>query len=468
MKIKELFLGVAIVALVATQAGCGGGGSATPGSSPAPARVFATDDLSLAFDHVWVQIKEVDVVPTTGALVPVFSNPTGLSVDLKTLRDSTGARFLLLNNQPLSQGSYTGIKVILDKNVTVFPAGSTSGVAATFAGAGGTDFVMDLNFRAPKPHSASGGDFIIDFDLSKWKLVGSVVQTDSNFLKEGDGAGLNDKNRHEAGEYEGVITNLAGTAPVQTFGLSKRGGTINVSTSDLTVIFTRTGGLVPSLANGQEVKIRGVLDAATNMVAAAKISVGSESPVGAADGHEARGAVTVKNVDSLTINLAGCDGFVPVRTSLNINFDASTVFMGPRGTVVTKDQFLALIVVGSLVEAEGQASEGTMTAKRIKLDSDDHSVGQEAEAQGVASAVNVTVLTFDLTIREAQNVSAAVGSKIHVIVTPATAFENNGKSVLAADFFAAMNSVSGEIEVRGAYNAESQTFKAERVRRNNK
>ena len=108
---------------------CGGGGGTA--SSSSGLTLFASDSMD-GNDHVWVTIKSVELVASTGTSVPVFSSTTGEVIDLRSLRDSTGARFQMLSNLGIPTGTYTGAEITLAKSLTVFPSGSATGQDKSF------------------------------------------------------------------------------------------------------------------------------------------------------------------------------------------------------------------------------------------------------------------------------------------------------------------------------------------------
>lgn len=121
MKFNRLMLG--ILAIVAIGCGGGGGGSSVPGGGGnTTLSIFASDSLSTDYDHVWVKIHRVSVGDRQ-----VFNSATGKVLDLKTLRDATGARFAFLDDSSLPAGGYDDVKVDLDKELTLVPVGTTTG-----------------------------------------------------------------------------------------------------------------------------------------------------------------------------------------------------------------------------------------------------------------------------------------------------------------------------------------------------
>jgi hypothetical protein len=125
--LKRALIAIGLAALLT---GCGGGGSGSGSVGTNLVSLFITDSLD-GNDHVWVTVKSVDLQSAGGA-TNVFSNSAGVTVDLKTLRDATGARFQFLNQDTVPPGTYSGAKVTLDKNLVVFPHLAGVGTPMTF------------------------------------------------------------------------------------------------------------------------------------------------------------------------------------------------------------------------------------------------------------------------------------------------------------------------------------------------
>ena len=132
----NLFTTLGVAGLTIALAGCGGGGSGTP-SAPAVRSVnvgaFITDSFREDYDHVWATILKIELVAADGTAMTLFDNTTGKTVDIKSLRDATGARFSFLDKKSIPVGSYTGLRITVASTVTLFPKGSATG---TPAGAG--------------------------------------------------------------------------------------------------------------------------------------------------------------------------------------------------------------------------------------------------------------------------------------------------------------------------------------------
>ncbi len=363
---------IVAVGLAALLAGCGGGGSGTGGSaSPAKVSLFFTDSFS-SNDHVWVTVKGVDLI-TSGGTTNVFSNPTGTVVDLKTLRDSTGARFQFMNQGSVPAGTYTGAKVTLDNNLVIFPHLATVGTPMTFDAQyadGSGNSAISFNFDNPHSVKAGTDDVIVDFDLANWTVTGSVVTVS---LKEGSNQGIDTESRHEEIHYPGKVANLAGTAPTFTFALTHHGNAngFPVSTDANTNIF-ESDGLPPTLADGTDVIVEGLWDPVSGTLLAKSVRVltaADEQAVGA----RAEGPLTeFSQVNGfLRISTHESEEFVPLANSVRIEWTDTTVFVA-GDNVVTLDQFFALLAAGAEVSAEGDYNPGTfvLTAKHVHLDVD--------------------------------------------------------------------------------------------------
>jgi hypothetical protein len=320
-------------------------------------------------DHVWVTVKSVDLVGA-GGNTNVYSNATGVTVDLKTLRDSTGARFQFLNEDHVPAGTYTGAKVVLDKNLVVFPHLAATGTPMTFDPQyddGSGNSAISFNFdHAHTVGEGASDEVVVDFDLAHWDETGNVVTVS---LKEGGKDGLGDTDRHENIHYPGTVADLAGTGPNFTFHLnhhSQQG--FPVSTNADTNIF-ESDGLTPDLANGKDVIVEGCWDQVSGTLVAKSVRV-----LTAADeqGEEAKaeGPVTeFSNVNGfIRVDTHEAEGFVPLANSVRIEWTDTTKFVAGDHEV-TKDEFFALLAAGVEVEAEGSYNPGTfvLTATHVHL-----------------------------------------------------------------------------------------------------
>lgn len=451
---------MAILSAFAVLVGCGGGGG---GGSLGGLNIFISDDLSTGFDQVWVTVHEVELQGAGGAHTTVFSSSEGVVVDLTNLNDGA-ARFLFLGSDSIGAGDFTGARITLGRDVTLVPTGGTSGVACLFAVQ--FDFGTDksrfsFNFGGTETF-ASNDDFVIDFDLSQWEKNGNFI---TPVALKGDDSTLGDDSRHEEDDYSGTISGLSGTAPNQTFTLTKDGNRVNVFTDTDTIIFNEDSSSSPTLANGQRVEVSGMFDRLERRIEADQIKI-EDDDLNDEDDFEVEGVTRNFVEGSLTFDvlIREAEGFFPSEAIVHVQISQSTRFTTKSGIPMTLDEMVALLNGGPLeVEVEGHydAPSNTINATKMKLhpeDDDEH----EAEARGTASNINPSLGTFSLSIDEWAGFSSSRGHTINVTTDGSTTYEGpDGEDWTATQFFAQVANGS-VVKVHGTF--LEGTIAADRVR----
>src|SRR4051794_37603596 len=129
MKIARWILPV--IGLIAI--GCGGSGDSTlggggggGGGGAGKVAVFATDAPNSNWSHVWVTVYKISLIPNSGSPVTIFDSSTGLTIDARNLRDSSGQLFQFLDAAGVPAGTYKGVTIDLGKNVLVLNQGSNT------------------------------------------------------------------------------------------------------------------------------------------------------------------------------------------------------------------------------------------------------------------------------------------------------------------------------------------------------
>jgi hypothetical protein len=456
MKNLKAFLLLIAAALVAV--GCGGGGGASAAS--AHVRVFVTDNLG-NYDHVWVSVKEVDLVGPAGTQV-LFTDTAGKSLDLASLSAAGLAQFNFLGLKSVPPGSYTSIKFVLDQNLVLFPQGATTGLNRVFAGSdvNGTK-TLSLNLE-PGEQITGDDNLVVDFDLSQWTDNGTQVTA---VVSRYTGSGLDDGTRHDSDDYHGTISNLAGTAPDLTFDLSQGNGTpIHVTANASTAIFNNDGTANPVLANGERVTVRGTFDVTAGSLLATSIKIKHSNEDG--NDSEVHGTVVSVNGNSFVLSTHECDGFLPGSTTVTVTIDANTTLTSEGGITLTLTDFLAALTVGTHVEAKGAYDAGTNTlaATRAKLEHGDgegggggDGHGHEVQIQGTTSNPNSVAGTFDVTITSWEGASLTMGQVINVTTNGNTLYKGPGGTNLTFVQFYAALATSAHVEVEGTLNGSALT-----------
>jgi len=360
--------------------GCGGGGtgsSVTSSSGTGRAAVLLTDSFREDFGHVWATIYHVELVPQSGDPVVLYDNPSGLLIDLKTLRDATGARYSFLNSTTIPAGTYTGIRITIGSTMQLFRNGQAVGdpipVSSTLPLDSSSHPIVSLTFKSPKTVTDSSvSNLIVDFDLAHFILKDSQILP---VVQEGDGTGLDDPARHDQGDYLGVVSNLTGTAPTLTFTLNRGNGmTITVVTTASTAVFGAS-----SLVNSSIVEVNGTLDPTTQNLVATQLEVrhvgDPSSESGDAHAPRVEGTASSLNATAGTfmVTLQCARGFIPSATTVNVVTSSTTTFRSDAGASLSQADFFTAVATTATVEVEGtyDATSNTLTATAVKID--DHS-----------------------------------------------------------------------------------------------
>lgn len=367
-------------------AGCGGGGSGSSSTGTRKVAVLATDSFREDYDQVWATIYKVELLPEGGgAPVVVFDDPTGRQIDLKTLRDATGARFAFLGDASVPAGNYTGVRFALGSEMRLVEHGKTvvkpMPLSSTLPLDSAGHPQVTVNFPAPRALGSSGDPVVIDFDLANFilkdgKLTPSVV--------EGDRSGLSDPSRHEHEDYKGAVSELSGSAPTQTFVLNRgRGMSVTVATTAATAIYGSG-----SLDNGKVVEVTGRYNPTTDRLVATKIEVkGAGEDSNESEGShapEVKGSVgsVSATAGTFSVTLRKAKGFAPNVTTINVITSPTTVFRTDGGRTKTSVEFFALLTGAAKVEVEGtyDATSNTLTATKAKVENESNDGGWENES----------------------------------------------------------------------------------------
>ena len=269
------FLMVLLVAMMTVLSGCGGGGGGDSSSSSSgtvqtgTVAVFVKDGPSDEFSQIWVTITQVELLPVNGSPVVIYDNPSGCRIDILDYRDED---FLLKIHRSVPAGQYSKIRLSVTDIEPVPTAASAIGSNIEVKLPSGK---IDLNPREPFTVTPGGTLSIrLDIDANKaihvhpskagWYIFRPVVFVD---IETGYPAAICPKLVH------GTITSLNKDALNQTTGfvmaLDDNRGSLEVKLNSGTEIFLSYGefGEVSDLIVGQEVRVRGRMDASGALVA---------------------------------------------------------------------------------------------------------------------------------------------------------------------------------------------------------
>jgi len=412
----------------------GGGGG---GGGNSKVAVFATDAPNPNFSHVFVTVYQIQLVPTSGSPVTIFDSSTGVTIDARSLRDSTGQVFQFLDAAGVPAGTYKAVNIVLGNQVIVAMPGQTT--TTTYTLTGGTDQgngkeLFTLNFAQPF-NAQSGQPIVIDFDLANSTITGSTMNLVLHASNNGNGLG--DQHRHKPSHIVGTVSGLSGTIGNQTFTLTNGHHSFTVTTDQNTTLFNENGSPNPLLSNGEMVRVVGKW--VNGQFVAKEIHI---LPSSFANLVEAIGTFSNLNATNGTFDVSIQDSsFAPQNLLMHVVTDANTAFISAGGVTEPEAQFftdLANAPAGSLVEIIGTSSGDTINASAIRLLPPSTAITHKVMVFGPTSNVNATNGTLDLTINGWEGFSFTNGQTIHVVTNSNTTYNLNGQLVSATDWFNAL------------------------------
>jgi hypothetical protein len=371
--------GLAVCALLSATAliGCGGGGagtSLTSTSGTGRAAVLLADSPNDDYSHVWATIYHAELVPATGtnggANVVLYDNTAGIQVDLRTLHDTTGARFAFLSTATIPAGTYTAIKVTIGPTIQLIPVGATTGTSVTVSStlpkdANGNPIVTDT-FKTPKTFTATTNTLVLDFNLAHFIVTASNVLP---VIEDGSTSTCDDPSRHNPNEQIGTVSNLTGTSPTLTFTLTEGSGdTVTVVTTASTAVSGTT-----TLANGTVADVVGTIDPTTLNFVATTLTVlpaGTALP-GPSTTQRAMGTASILNATAgtFTLTLADTHGFTPTTTTVNVVTTSTTLYYDDSGAATTEAALFTTLATTPTVALKGtyDSTTNTFTATSISI-----------------------------------------------------------------------------------------------------
>jgi hypothetical protein len=354
--------------------GCGGSSSDSSDDSAENKSVvsmFITDNLADDFDKVWVTVKHVGLVSDTGTEVVLYDDATGQVYNLAELA-GVGE---LLSSTPVSPGTYTGINVALDDDVSLVD-GDGNTVAAKFNNTGEDyELTVPANLVVTEDETSS---LALDFDLANFEYDEDtgLVTPDVKVKDEDDVRDLDQVVARLHGEVTEVID-----ADSFVMRAHRRHG-FALITVDLAADATFIGPEVDSFEDlfaeleGKKIHVAGNFDPSTLSLEAINLVVLSQedddddrNSDGSPRRAEIVGVLTSFDGANATIDIRDAN-FVPPSDELPIANLANAHFV--RGSLSTLEVGQTLIIRGTwdsttfsawLVKIEGVADEGGKMAE---------------------------------------------------------------------------------------------------------
>jgi hypothetical protein len=241
-----------------------------------------------------------------------------------------------------------------------------------------------------------------------------------------------------------------------------------VTTSLNTRYFSHSGVMMTKVeffsvlsGGGLRVEAEGTWNSSTNTLAAVKVKLEDEIDDRQAEAKGLPGNIN-EAAGTFTISLTEWEGFAASSgTQINIVTGGVTRYRGEDGEALTKAQFFAALSAATGVKAKGVYSNGTIQAVQLEIK---NNAGGEAEAEGSVFNVNASAKTFSMLLFEWEGFSASANQQINVVMDANATYRGfDGSEVSASVFFTQLT--NGRLaEVKGTWNASTQTLTAIRAK----
>lgn len=433
--------------------GCGGGGTTAAGTRNVT--FYLTDSFRDDYSQAWFSLFKAEVRDTSGNFTTIYNNDSGLLFDALRLSDDQGSRYAVLSRVAIRAGTYDRVRLTLGPDVVVVPKSGTDGqnllMDDSLPKDGSGRVLVEFNL-APPLSTSIDTTLVIDFNLAEFIVNGNRVIPS---FRRGSGDRISDDTRHETSEFRGVVTELTATSFVLQTGTS---GNIPVGYGDSTIIIRDSNGARTTLANGQNVQVKGIFLPGAGFLTALRIKV-EDNPGGLGE-PEASGKITQLNLETnrmVLVDIFNVQGFVPQGSTLNVVWDETTIIR--RSGVVVPEAQIANFPFAE-VKGTYDAATNTLTAKRITLEDDaGGGNGIEAQAKGRPTEVDLDQNRMVLTeLREIQGFIPPMGTVV-VRWNDDTLFLRRGDPVDET----ALNQFPFA-EVKGFYDQPNNTLMASRIK----
>lgn len=415
-----------LLPLIASLVACGGDGVTTNGaaSSTGTVSLLVTDNLTLSYSEVWVNIRSITATNANNQSVTLYQDATGQTHNLSQLAN-IGA---LVDTQSVAPGTYTSFQITLANSITLT---DLNGIVthATFDQSGNPAYVMTvpggLTINANQATTLA-----LDFNLQQF-TYNAATNTVTPVVIQKDHRTLHQTIATTRGQVQTVVS------PTQFILTPATGGaniTVNLHSSVM-VISSSTGAVTTdttALQAGMSVKVAGSYDANTLTITAASVLINDGALV---IRDEIEGIVTFFDGATLTVDVKEAS-FTPDSNTINVtNFDIAKF---SRGT-------LALLGVGQKVEIKGSRENDNFSAAIIEIEGgsrnsgNNHHVDDYAELKGRITVVDGVNLTIAVSKYEHVN---GVSNGSLVMINSANSWISKGDSSCLV--------VGAQIEVKGA------------------
>lgn len=382
-----------LIPLIAGLVACGGSGtSSTPMSDSSLnegiVSVLVTDNLTLDYSEVWVNVQSITATDDTGQAVTLYEDLTGQTYNLSQLAN-VGA---LVDAQAIAAGTYVSFEIVMANDIKLVDLNGNV-VNATLDNSGNPSFTTTVTGTLTVDANQVT-TLALDFDLAQFTydvasntVTPVIVQKDPNILDQTITTTQgNVQTINSATQF--VVTPASGGADL----------TVNLH-NNATVTDTATGTIAADttgLQAGMNVSVSGSYDANTLTITASDVQIDNSSVVTIS--HKIEGIVSAWDGSNMSLDVKEAN-FIPSTNEVDVANVSNAVFS--HGS-------LSLLASGQKVEIKGSWDGNTFTAAVVEIEgaSRNSSNGSTsylddyAEIEGQISAVNGDQLTITVQQRE--------------------------------------------------------------------
>jgi hypothetical protein len=354
---------------------CGGGSSSSDATKTAASvrlNTYITDNLSTAYSQVWVGLKRITALDSSGVEQTLYSSTEAVgysSYDLRSLA-SVGE---LMSAASIPAGVYSQIQVTLAPDVKLVQASDGAVINAKFT-SDDSDKVVRVGVALD---TATSTTLVLDFNLEKFSYSPSTHLVTPDVSRKDSGA-LKDFKYHQ-GKVQGTVLSVDTTARTLTVNDTRLGSSTVLSLSSDAVITQASDGAVVALADlavGTAVRAVGTVTSASTdssvTVSVSAVTIESNSSaVIAANRYRGEGTVSALSGSTVTLSLTDAN-FLPTSATITLDVASARYVHGQLSDLsvggslrfqasydsTTQTYTAALVDVAGAVSARVRASEG--------------------------------------------------------------------------------------------------------------
>lgn len=436
---------------------CGGGSSSGSGASAtsagttataSSARVstYITDNLTTDYAQVWVGIKTITAVDSTGAEVTLFTSPeaSGYSTyDLRSLA-SVGE---LMSAASIPAAVYQQIKVTLASDVILVKSSDSSTINAAFTSDGSDKVVhVSVTFDA-----STNNALVLDFNLEKFTYDASTNLVTADVSRK-DGGTLRDFKFHQ-GEVRGTIVSVDTTANTITVNDARLGSATVLALASDAVITKESDGSTVALADlavGATIAARGTVTSTASdanvTVSVSAVTVKSTSTTAtAANRYRGEGTISAISGSTVTLSLTEAN-FLPASATLTLDVSSAKYMHG---------QLADLVAGGSLrFQASYDSTNDLYTANLVD-------VAGAAKSSKLGSATRPSKVEGTITAISSSLWTVSMNSSVYGVTAGTYTVDVSTAYIKGST---ACQAVGSTIEARGALSGTTLTARSVKVK----